>query len=66
MVKSPTFGFILRQAQDEVEHFNGLNLMVNLSRFVGLTVGPWAASFLSCLLGAAGWPAPGSFGFTRS
>jgi hypothetical protein len=31
--------------------FNGLDLMVSLSRFGGLTVRPWAASFFS-LLGA--------------
>jgi hypothetical protein len=30
--------------------FNGLDLMVSLSRFGGLTVGPWAASFFSGLL----------------
>jgi hypothetical protein len=31
--------------------FNGLDLMVTLSRFGGLTVRPWAASFFSSLLG---------------
>ena len=30
--------------------FNGLNLMVSLSRFGRLTVRPWAASFVSGLL----------------
>jgi hypothetical protein len=30
--------------------FNGLDLMVSLSRFGGLTVRPWAASFFSSLL----------------
>jgi hypothetical protein len=31
--------------------FNGLGLMVRLSRFGGLTVRPWAASLFSNLLG---------------
>jgi hypothetical protein len=30
--------------------FNGLDLMVSLSWFGGLTVRPWAASFFSSLL----------------
>jgi hypothetical protein len=30
--------------------FNGLNLMVSLSLFGGLTVRPWAAAFFSRLL----------------
>ena len=30
--------------------FNGLALMVSLSRFGGLTVSPWATSFFSILL----------------
>jgi hypothetical protein len=30
--------------KDEAEYFNGLDLMVSLSRFGGLTVRPWAAS----------------------
>ena len=40
---------ILRQAQDKVWQFKGLDLMVSLSRFGGLTVRPWAASFFSSL-----------------
>jgi hypothetical protein len=35
----------LRQAQMRSRVFNGLALMVSLSRFVGLTVRPWVTSF---------------------
>ena len=36
--------------------FNGLTLMVSLSRFGGLTVRPWAISFFSILLAPAHEP----------
>ncbi len=36
-----------------VGDFNGLGLMASLSRFGGLTVRPWAASFFSNLLTGA-------------
>jgi len=40
------FGLLTMRVSD----FNGLDLMVSLSRFDGLTVRPWAASFFNVML----------------